>query len=278
MKTKIDVQDEMLEWLYSPDWEYCDYGDCKRYLQMILPYKKQWGENERFPVILFIPGSAWLKQEMYNDIPKLTMLARRGFAIAVMQYREAGLVQFPAQIADVKNAISFLQSKSEECHLDMERLFLMGNSSGGHIAMMAALWNANGLCEPFPMAKGVICQCGSTDILTCAQAPLPPWMPVRPSALLLGVESVEENRACAEKASCGMYIQKGIPLPPILLMHSDHDQIVSVENSRNLYEKLAQTEHEVYYYELRNSTSHCGATYFSEPVLNIIADFIEMCR
>lgn len=278
IKTKITIQDTALEWLYSPDWEYHDYGDCKRYLQMILPYKQQWHENEQFPLILFIPGSAWLKQEMYNDIPKLTMLAKRGVAVAVMQYREATIAPFPAQVEDVKNAITFLQSKSREFHFDMEQFFLMGNSSGGHIAMMAALLNANGLSDPFPMPKGIVCQCGSTDIPICAEAPLPPWMKVRPSALLLGVNSIEEHRECAEKASCSMYIHQKMTLPPILLMHGDHDPIVSVENSRKLYEKLSESGHAVDYYELQHNTAHCGATYFSEPILDIIEDFISKCQ
>lgn len=278
MKTKMTIQDTTLEWLYSPDWEYHDYGDCKRYLQMILPYQHHWDENEQFPLILFIPGSAWQKQEMYNDIPKLTMLARRGFAVAVMQYREATIAHFPAQVEDVKNAIAFLQSKSRDFHFDMTRFFLMGNSSGGHIAMMATLLNANGLCEPFPMPRGVICQCGATDITICAGAPLPPWMKVRPSALLLGVDSIEEHWECAEKASCSMYIHPDITLPPILLMHSDHDPIVSVENSRKLYEKLSASGHAVDYYELQENAAHCGGTYFSEPILDVIADFVNRCQ
>lgn len=278
MQTKINVQGDTLEWLYSPDWEYHDYGDCKRFLQMLLPYKKEWEENEKFPLILFIPGSAWLKQEVYNDIPKLTMLAKRGFAVAVLQYREANIAQFPAQVEDVANAIRFLQRKSLDFHFDMNSFFLMGNSSGGHIAMMSALLNANGLCDPFPMPNGVICQCGSTDILICAEAPLPPWMQIRPSALLLGVGSIEENKECAEKASCCIHIHKDTALPPILLMHSDYDMIVSVKNSRMLYEKLSETGHKVDYYELQNNASHCGATYFSEPILDIVENFIKKNR
>lgn len=278
MQAKINVQGDTLEWLYSPDWEYHDYGDCKRYLQMLLPYKKEWEENEKFPLILFIPGSAWLRQEVYNDIPKLTMLAKRGFAVAVLQYREANIARFPAQVEDVANAIRFLQQKSLEFHFDMNSFFLMGNSSGGHIAMMAALLNANGLCDPFPMPNGVICQCGSTDILICAEAPLPPWMHIRPSALLLGVDSIEENKECAQKASCCAHIHKDTALPPILLMHSDHDMIVSVKNSRTLYEKLSETGHEVDYYELQNNASHCGATYFSNPIIDIVENFIKKNR
>lgn len=42
MKAKLEVKNQDLEWLYSPDWEYYDYGNCKRHLQMLLPFKCEW--------------------------------------------------------------------------------------------------------------------------------------------------------------------------------------------------------------------------------------------
>lgn len=68
-KFKLDKSDE-LQWLYSQDWVYHEYGDCKRHLQILFPFRPEMKKEERYPVILFIPGSAWHKQEMYNDIPQ----------------------------------------------------------------------------------------------------------------------------------------------------------------------------------------------------------------
>ena len=67
MKQKIRIPNEIandVQWLYTQDWEYCDYGNCKRHLQIIFPFKREWTGNESYPLILFIPGSAWHKQEM----------------------------------------------------------------------------------------------------------------------------------------------------------------------------------------------------------------------
>lgn len=41
MKKEIAVKFDDLEWLYSPNWEYFDYGNCKRHLQVIMPYSKK---------------------------------------------------------------------------------------------------------------------------------------------------------------------------------------------------------------------------------------------
>ena len=91
MKTKITVDTDALQWLYSPDWEYHDYGTCKRHLQILFPYRREMKEDEKYPLILFIPGSAWHKQEMYNDIPQYADIAKRGFVVAAMEYRESDI-------------------------------------------------------------------------------------------------------------------------------------------------------------------------------------------
>ena len=84
-KIKISASSNKMQWLYSQDWEYYDYGDCKRHLQIIFPYRPQMRKDDKYPLILFIPGSAWHKQEMYNDIPQYSLLAERGFVIAAME-------------------------------------------------------------------------------------------------------------------------------------------------------------------------------------------------
>lgn len=278
MKQKLRIDNnrsKKLQWLYSQDWEYHDYGNCKRHLQIIFPYKPEWKEGESYPLILFIPGSAWHKQEMYNDIPQYAKLAERGYVVAAMEYRESDIAAFPAQVEDVCNALKFIPTIADNFHIDTNRIYLMGNSSGGHIAMMSVLYSAHGLCETLPKISGVILESASTDLLICAKAPLPPWMKLRPSAVLLGVDKIEGNEELAEKASCSRYITENINIPPVLLIHSEYDPVVSVENSRALYDKLIDMKHEAFYYELADNHAHGGATYYDSKVLDIIQEFCE---
>lgn len=275
MKKELDVKFDDLEWLYSQNWEYFDYGDCKRYLQVIMPYRRQ-GIEKKVPVIFYIPGAAWHKQEMYNDIPKLTELAKMGFAIVSIEVRESDIAVFPAQIADIKNAMECVKRKIAEFDLpfDMDEAYLMGHSSGGHLAMMAVLYSACGMVE-LPTVKGVILESASSDILICSSTPLPPWMSVRPSAVLLGVDSIEGNEEMAYRASCVSMIREDIVLPPVLMFHCTNDPIVSVENSRTLYQKLEENNHRVDYYEIKDWKEHAGNIYFSQTVLSIIQEFIK---
>lgn len=278
-KLKLDNEKiSDVQWLYSQDWEYHDYGNCKRHLQILFPYKRNWSKDEKFPLILFIPGSAWHKQEMYNDIPQYAKLAERGFVVAAMEYRESDIAPFPAQVEDVCNALNFIPSIAENFHIDMNRIFLMGNSSGGHIAMMSVLFSAHGLCGKLPKLSGVILESASTDLLICSKNPLPPWMQVRPSAVLLGVDKIEGNEDLARKASCEMYVTENVELPTVLLLHSEFDPVVSVENSRVLYEKLVANGHEAVYYELEGLDAHGGAVFYGDEVLSVIKAFCENSR
>lgn len=85
-----------------PDTLYCEYEYCKRYLQLIIPYQKNQTEDKKYPLVLHIPGSAWHRQEMYNSILARVELAKRGFVVAQVQYRESELAVFPAQVIDIK--------------------------------------------------------------------------------------------------------------------------------------------------------------------------------
>ena len=143
----------------------------------------------------------------------------------------------------MRNALKFIPSIAENFHIDTEHIFLMGNSSGGHITMMTVLFSEHGLCERITKVSGVILESASIDILICSKNPLPSWMQARPSA--------------------------------VLFLHSELDPIVSVENSRVLYDDLIAAGHEASYYELEGNDAHGGAVYYDNEVLNIIQKFCK---
>ena len=54
-------------------------------LQVIMPYSK--GLEKKYPVIFYITGLTWQTKEMYNDIPKLVELAKKGATIVSIEVR-----------------------------------------------------------------------------------------------------------------------------------------------------------------------------------------------
>lgn len=280
MKKDIVIECEDLEWLYVPDVMYVEYEECKRYLQLFIPYMHEWKENKKYPLVIFIPGSAWYRQEMYNSIPAYSKLAERGFVTAVVQYRESRIAKYPAQVQDIENAVLFLISKAAEFHIDADNIYLAGNSSGGHIALMTAFRKANGIydvsgADSFQL-QGVIAESAPSDLFMCAAETIPDFMPAdfRPTRDLLGVKELTDNIPLAREASCEMYIKKEVSLPPVLLLHGTEDSQVNVEQSRKLYRELTDAQKTVIYYELCGC-DHGGPAFWTDTVLDIIEEFMN---
>lgn len=269
---KLDLEKKELEWLYVPDVEYFEYENCKRYLQLIIPYKRNWDENKKYPLVLFIPGSAWHRQEMYNSIPARADLAKRGFAVAVVQYRESELAIFPAQVIDAMNAIRFIPSIAEMFHIDTENIFISGDSSGGHIALLTGLTADYGELDlnvehnGSYNINGIISYCAPTDMMLSEG--------MGPIEDLLGTDHVLNVPELAQSASCATYLSKERNIPPILMFHGIQDELVSIKHSRDFFEELRQFNKEVEYYELENE-NHCAPTFWGNDVLDIVERFIK---
>ena len=248
-------------------------------MQLIVPYRHQWKDNEKFPLVIFIPGSAWYRQEMYNSIPCYSKLSERGIVTAIVQYRESTISPFPAQVHDINCAIKFLLGKAEEFHIDVKNIFIGGNSSGGHIALMTSFMKAHGIIHGEYEIKGIISESAPSDMLLCdaEDNDIPDWFPkdFRPTIDLLGVRELSENKELAKSASCEMYISKDIKLPSVLLMHGNKDCQVNIQHSRLLYQQLKNAEKDVIFYELEGC-DHGGAAFWTKEVIDIINSFVNL--
>ena len=244
------------EWLYVPDVPYETVNGVTRCLQLIIPYRRAWPKGLRAPVVALVPGSAWYRQEMYNGLLNWSGLARRGFAVAAIQYRDSSMAKFPAQIDDAKAALRFLPSLAEQYHLDMGNVFLMGDSSGAHTALMTALTAGEG---DLPL-RGVVSYYAPTN-LTRMQEEGP-------------IHDLLASPRDAQEASCGAHVSPGKDIPPVLMLHGDADMDVDVSNSRELYRILSENGKEADYYEVAGER-HGGGTWWSDPILDIVEAFLR---
>ena len=82
-----------------------------------------------------------------------TPLTTQGFAVAAIDYRLSGEARFPAPLEDVRTAISWVRDHAASYGLDADRVFLWGDSAGGHLALLAALTGStvHGVVAWFPV-------------------------------------------------------------------------------------------------------------------------------
>ena len=57
--------------------------------------------NPKLPLVVFIQGSGWRKQNVYWSLPNLVDLAREGFVVASVEYRASDDAPWPAFLQDV---------------------------------------------------------------------------------------------------------------------------------------------------------------------------------
>ena len=253
------------------------------YLNILVP-EKQYLEDvqkETYPLLVYIQGSAWRKQNVIEHIIPLSNIARKGFVVAIVQYRDTSIAPFPAQIEDTKTAISFLVEHHQDYQIDTKNIFLGGDSSGGHTAIMTGITaNQNILeLEKFKYAssiQGIFDYYGPTLVSEMQNEPSiqDHVTPTSPEGLLLGGVNVLEHKQEAYHASPLPYIKKDIHTPSILMIHGNKDRLVPFGQSILLYNALKENNKDVTFYCVDQAV-HGGAAFWNDQVLEITSTFLK---
>ena len=234
-------------------------------------------ESVPFPCIFFVQGSAWHRQKLFKNIPHLIEFSKRGYVIVIPRYRSSDIAVFPAQIRDIRAAVSFICARAEEYGADPAKLFLWGDSSGAHTVLMAAFTYADPafgpVCSPF---RGVVDYYGPVNLIEMGHSPstIDHWSPDSPEGLLFGRVCVPEHPELSEAADPSRYLASDAEIPPVLILHGSKDQLVPFRQSILLYEALKEAGKEAEFYRLAGS-GHGGEEFWSPLVLDIVESFIK---
>lgn len=88
--------------------------------------ENQFHGHEPCPYLIWICGGAFTAVDHSVWLLDLEYIAEAGFIIASVKYRTTGEAQFPAQIIDVKAAVTFLRAHAKEYCIDPDRIYVAG--------------------------------------------------------------------------------------------------------------------------------------------------------
>jgi len=225
---------------FRPDIPYAERDGERLTIQYLTP------RNDRRdnPLIVFVQGSAWFRQDIYIHLPEMIRMCQKGYCVALVQYRPSTTAKFPAQTEDVKTAIRFLRARAEKYRFDPERVAIWGDSSGGHTALMVGFtgndWpNAAG-DEGDASVKCIVDWYGPTVVSEMGYEPScgEHVSADCPEGWLIGHLSVPENPELAAQTVPQRYVTADKPTPPVLIMHGSRDRTVNFQQSVHLYEAL----------------------------------------
>lgn len=114
--------------------EYVKRGDDGVSGDLYLPI-----DAHHAPCLIAAHGGGWQRGSRKNYRHLGQYLARNGIAVFAISYRFAPKHRYPAAVHDVRAAIQFLRSKGADYGVDPQRLALIGDSAGGHLAALTAL-------------------------------------------------------------------------------------------------------------------------------------------
>ena len=223
----------------------------------------------KHPLVVYVPGSAWHRQNVWLGLDKARYFAARGFAFAMVEYRPSDIAPFPAQIEDAEAAVRFLLENAEKYQIDGSKVALWGDSSGGHTVVSLAV--------RFPdLASCVVDWFGPTDIAEMSYYPsaMDHHGADSPEGFLIGRKDVLENPELARQTSPLTGITPEGKLPPMLVMHGSMDNVVPFNQSVLLVEKLRSCGKAVDFYRLEGAGhGTCGFT--SEEALRTTLEWIK---
>ena len=145
-----------------------EYGPQKsQFADLRLPEK--YGPH---PVLVVIHGGFWLDSYDLSYISHLSSaLTSRGYATWTIEYRRLGNPGggWPGTFQDVADAIYHLKVIASRYRLDLDRLSILGHSSGGLLALWYAGANKIPKDTPLQLAKplpliGTVVLAGITDL------------------------------------------------------------------------------------------------------------------
>ena len=232
---------------FRPDIPYAERDGERLTIQYLTP------RNDRRdnPLIVYVQGSAWFRQDVYIHLPEMIRMCQKGYCVALVQYRPSTTAKFPAQAEDVKTAIRFLRARAEKYRFDPERVAVWGDSSGGHTALMVGFtgndWPNAGGDEGDASVKCIVDWYGPTVVSEMGYEPScgEHVSADCPEGWLIGHLSVPENPELAAQTVPQRYIAPDKPTPPVLIMHGSRDRTVNFQQSVHLYEALRAMNKEV---------------------------------
>lgn len=247
-----------------------DSVDLKLQVMMPEPYNKK---NDVYPCVLYVRGSAWMKQNLYTDVPQLSRFARRGYVVAIVEYRHSGIAEFPAQRNDAISAVEFMVKNADKYHVDKNNIFVWGSSSGAHTALFTGLHIGN---DTLPDVNGIIAYFPPTDVLRMKDDPTAATTGDEnsPEGLLIGKVAVYDAPEKAKAASPYYYIDDNKDMPPVFLAHGTKDRVVPFSQADILANKMEENGVEYEFHALRNA-DHGSWQFWTDEMFDKVEAFIK---
>lgn len=288
--TRVPTTDDEIGVTYHPDVPYATAGTTTLHLQILVPQTRNQTDATTYPCMVHVQGSAWMKQDRTALVPTLSRIAERGFVVAIVEYRHSGIASFPAQIQDARNAVRFMRANAAQYHVDADNLFLSGCSSGGQVALLAAVAHAAdrtdmddtslslapNAADVSDATRGVIDYFGAVNGQMDDGFPstVDHHLATSPEGMMMGHVDLRDRPDLRAAMTVESYLTPELALPPVLILHGTKDRLVNARQSASLYRRLRDVGKSAELYLLEGA-DHGGAEFWTDGMCRVATDFMR---
>jgi acetyl esterase len=189
---------------------------------------------------LYRPQGAWCRSDRLADKIIHEALAKSGVIVAALDWRQPPVAPYPASFQDIHYGIRWLKARATELDSRPDMVGSMGNSSGGHQAMLLGMRPFDSRYSALPSAAGwpavdatvgcviltspVIDPLGRYQYAKKLKAGGPPYPPLVDEVLPLHDAYWQSEAAMAEGCPANALEQgEKVQLPPALYLQGTED-------------------------------------------------------
>lgn len=207
--------------------------------------------SEPAPVLLFVPGGAWVHgSRLLQGYALMSHLAQQGWVCLSIDYRVAPHHPWPAHITDVKTAIAWARANVDKFGGDRHFVAVAGTSAGGHLAALA------GLTPNDPELQAELPEGSDTSV----DAVVPiygryDWEDRSTVERVRFVDFLERVVVKRKLADHPDVFRKASPIarvhrnaPPFLVVHGSGDSVIPVAQARAFVERMRAVSRSVVSY------------------------------
>lgn len=248
-------------------------------LDLILPTsvnevdKDGEGKPPQPPIIVIIHGGAWVSGDKNDFTTMGRNLCELGhFAVAIVNYRLSSKdkpeIKHPIHVQDVASLIYWISQHGKEYGFQESKIYLVGHSAGAFISGQL-------LCIPEFLdyhdpklssnIKGVIGIEGIYDVYSLVQV-WPKYISF--VGLAFGNDELVYKKSSPTNNNIAFY-----KIPPYLIIHSEEDELVDVDQSYNYYLHLKACGGKHLEFNTSLKGNHEGILQ-TEELLKVMIEFI----
>ena len=187
--------------------------------------------SEPLPLVVYAHGGYYVGGDKSGLSEYCRTLASYGYVVANLNYELAPEGQYPTQLLQVNEAIAYLIKHADAFGIDPSRIFIGGDSAGGHLASQMGLYYTNAdFCQTTggtpaisaEQLRGVLLLCGyyNTETVRATRFPM-----IADSIWILTGEKQFEGTEVS--ARMNTVAQVSPAYPPAFLACGDQDPFLS---------------------------------------------------